>query len=110
MDYRAMFDREYIGAWDLQGKDATVEIASVVAGELTGSGGKKAKKPIVRFVGKEKGLALNKTNGKIIAGMFGPDTKDWVGKRVTLYPTMTTFGSEQMECIRVRPVIPVGQQ
>lgn len=109
MDYRAMFDREYIGAWDLGGKDVTVTIASVAAGELTGSGGKKAKKPIVKFEGKDKGFALNKTNGKIIAGMYGTDTTKWVAKRITLYPTMTTFGSEQMECIRVRPQIPEGK-
>ena len=105
-DYRSMFDRDYIGAWDLSGKDVVVTIASVAAGELTGTGGKKAKKPIVKFEGKEKGFALNKTNGKIIAGMFGPDTTKWVGKRITIFPTMTSFGSEQMECIRVRPVEP----
>jgi hypothetical protein len=105
-DYRSMFDRDYIGAWDLGGKDVTVTIASVAAGELVGNGGKKAKKPIVKFEGKEKGFALNKTNGKIIAGMYGTDTTAWIGKRITIYPTETTFGSEQMECIRVRPVVP----
>lgn len=106
MDYRAMFDRDYIAAFDLNGKDATVTIAKVEAGTLTGQGGKKAKKPIVYFEGKEKGFALNKTNGKIIATMYGTDTTKWIAKKITLYPTVTQFGSEQMDCIRVRPQIP----
>lgn len=109
-DYRTMFDRDYIGAWDLGGKDATVTIANVKAGELTGQGGKKAKKPVVLFEGKEKGFALNKTNGKIIAGMYGPDTTAWVGKKITIYPTMTSFGSEQVECIRVRTMVPTTEK
>lgn len=106
MDYRSMFDRDYIGAWDLGGKDVTVTISDVKAGELTGSGGKKAKKPVIYFEGKEKAMACNKTNGKVIAGMYGTDTRKWVGRKIVIYPTTTTFGSEQMECIRVRPQIP----
>lgn len=105
-DYRSMFDREYIGAWDLQGRDLVVEISRVEAGTLTGSGGRKNKKPIVHFKGKERGLALNKTNAKTIATLYGNDTTQWIGKRITIYPTTTTFGSEQMDCIRVRPTKP----
>ena len=105
-DYRGMYDRELIGAWDLEGHDRVVEIERVKAGELTGSGGRKSKKPIIYFKGKEKGLALCKTNGKTIAAMYGNDTTAWVGKRITIYPTTTSFGSETVDCIRVRPVVP----
>ena len=35
-DYRSMFDREYIGAWDLPpGRDAVVVIREVKGAELT---------------------------------------------------------------------------
>ena len=45
-DYRSMFDREYIGAWDLPpGRDAVVVIRDVKGAELTAQGGRKAKKP-----------------------------------------------------------------
>jgi hypothetical protein len=104
-DYRGMFDREYIGAWDIP-KDTTVTIARVVAGELTGQGGKKAKKPLIYFEKAEKGFAANKTNCKIIAAMYGTDTAAWVGKRITLYATTTTMGAETVDCIRVRPQVP----
>jgi len=105
-DYRSMFDRDYVGAWDLGGKDHVVQIARVKAGELTAQGGRKSKKPIIWFEGREKGLVLNKTNAKAIAGLYGNDTEQWIGKRITIYPTTTHMGSEVVDCIRVRPTAP----
>lgn len=105
-DYRSMYDSDYLGHWDLQGRDVTVTIRKVEAGTLVGAQGRKAKKPVVFFEGKEKGMALNKTNGKAIAGMYGPDTSAWVGKKITIYPTQTQFGPETVDCIRVRPTAP----
>jgi hypothetical protein len=105
-DYRTMYDKEHLGAWDLQGRDVTVTIEDVKAGQLVGEGGKKAKKPILRFVDKEKTMACNITNARTIAGMYGNDVRQWKGKRITIYPTMTQFGGKEMECIRVRPSIP----
>lgn len=105
-DYRSMFDRDYIGSWDLGGKDVTVTIAKVEAKELVSQGNRRSKKPVVFFDGKEKGLALNKTNAKAVAGMYGTKTEDWVGKRVTLYPTTTQFGHDTVDCIRIRPTVP----
>lgn len=107
-DYRTMFDRDYIGAWDLPG-DVTVTISAVTAGELTGQGGRKAKKPVIKFEGKDKALAANKTNCKTIAAMYGPETSAWVGKRITLYPTKTQMGGEEVDAIRVRPAVPRGR-
>jgi hypothetical protein len=101
-----MFDSEYLGAWDLVGKDVTVAINRVVAGTVIGSSGRKAKKPIVYFEGKEKGLLINKTNAKTISTLYGNDTAAWAGKLITLFPTQTQFGSETMDCIRVRSAIP----
>lgn len=105
-DYRGMFDRDYIGAWDLQGRDVTVTIASVKAGELVGEKGRKAKKPIIRFERTEKAFAANKTNCKIIATMYGNDTRKWVGRRITMFATTTEFSGATVECIRVRPQVP----
>lgn len=105
-DYRSMFDRDYLGHWDLEGRDVTVTIREVKAGTLTSQGNRKSKKPIVYFQGKEKGLALNKTNGKIVAQLYGNDTEQWAGQRITLYATKTQFGSETVDCIRVRPHVP----
>ena len=100
------FDRDYIAPFDLEGKDVTVTIDKVAGETLTSTGGKKNKKPVVYFVGKEKGLALNKTNARTILAMYGAHTSEWHGKKITLYPTTTTFGNETKECIRVRPNVP----
>lgn len=106
MDYRSMFDRDYIGAWDIPaGKDVVVTICKVEARKLRNKTAANTK-PVLFFVGKEKGFACNKTNGKAIAGMYGNDADKWIGKRISLYATTTTFGSETVECIRVRPMIP----
>jgi hypothetical protein len=105
MDYRTMFDSEYLGAWDLP-RDATVTIASVKAGQLVGEKGRTAKKPIITFAGKQKAFAANKTNCRTIAAMYGTDTRQWVGKRITIYATTTEFGGKSVECIRVRPGVP----
>lgn len=105
-DYRQYYDRDYLAAFDLNGKDATVTIARVEGKELTGSGGRKAKKPVIWFEGKEKGMALNKTNGKTIASLYGNDTTAWIGKAITIYPTTTSMGGETVDCLRVRPKIP----
>jgi len=107
MDVRSLFDKAYLYSYDLQGRDVTVTIARVTGGTLVGTGGKSNKKPILFFEKTQKGLALNITNARTIAAMYGGfDSDKWVGKRVTLYPTTTTFGSQQCECIRIRPSIP----
>lgn len=107
MHYKTMFDdSEMLFAHDLNGREATVQIKRVYAGELVGEKGRKSRKPFVEFVGKAKKLALNKTNGKVIGKLYGGETDNWAGKWITLYPTTTDFGGEVVDCIRVRPVAP----
>lgn len=107
MDVRKLFDKEYLYAYDLEGKDVTVVIESIKGGTLVGTGGKSNKKPVLKFRGKDKVLAANITNCRIIAQLYGGfDSEKWVGKSIVLYPTTTTFGSQTVDCIRVRPHIP----
>ena len=102
-DVRSFYDKKYIYAFDLQGKDVTLTIARVVRGELQNRQGQE-KKPIVYFEGTEKGLALNATNREMIKSLFGTYiARDWIGKRITLYPTTTDMAGRTVECIRVRP-------
>lgn len=109
-DYRSLYDKDYIGAWDLDSGDRTIVITKVIAGQLTGQGGRKSKKPVVYFRGSEKGFALNATNGKTIAALYGNHVENWVGKRITLYKSSTRNpdGSGDVDCIRVRPQVKDG--
>ena len=105
-DYRALFGKEHLGAWDLP-RDVTLTIARVTQGELRGSGGKKVdKRPILHFAGTPKTMVLNTTNGKAIAAMYSPQVESWTGKRITIYATTTSFGNDTVPCIRVRPTKP----
>jgi len=105
--YKRMFDdKEHLYAFDLDGRDVTLQIEKVVAGELAGEKGRKTKKPMISFVGARKKLAINKTNGKTIASLYGNDTDGWTGRWITIFPTTTDFGGETVECIRVRPQVP----
>lgn len=110
-DYRSLYDKNFIGAWDLKDKDVVVTITKVKGGELTAPGGKKSKKPVVYMKGTEKGFAINSTNGKAIAGMYGNHVEQWIGKRITLYKSMTRNpdGGGEVECIRVRPTVPAAK-
>jgi len=105
--YKSLYDeKEFLYAFDLDGRDVTVTIERCTGGEITGDNGRKSKKPMLSFVGKRKKLALNKTNGATIAALYGVRTKAWAGKSITLYPTTTTFGKDTVECVRIRPVVP----
>lgn len=106
-DWRSMFDNKWVKAWDLGGQERTVTIEKVEAGVLEDKkNDKKDKAPIVWFKGAKKPLALNRTNSKTIAAMFGNRTEDWIGKAITIYPTTTSFGRDTVDCIRVKPSIP----
>lgn len=102
-DYRLLYDSDYLYAFHLQGKEATVEIERVTGGKLKDKDGKESKKPFLYFKGKQKPLALNKTNGATVATLYGKDTRAWVGKRITLYPTTTQAFGAVHDCVRIKP-------
>ena len=104
-DYRTMYDSEWLHEYDLSKDEVTVEIATVEAATLMTTGGRKSKKPAVRFKGADKALALNKTNGKAIAQLYGTDVAEWPGKKVTLFRSTTEMAGETVRCIRIkRPI------
>jgi hypothetical protein len=99
-DIRDAFPSKYLKASDLKGAQVTVVIDRV---EYEAVGQDRQMKPILYFDGKDKGLVLNKTNcNAIIQISESPDTDDWKGLRVLIYPTETAFGGEQVECIRIK--------
>lgn len=109
-DFRSFFDYKWVRAWDLGGREVTVVIERVEAGILENKQAKKRDKaPILYLRGAKKPLALNKTNAKTIAGLYGNNTDAWIGKSITIYPTRTTFGPDEVDCIRVRPQVPKGK-
>lgn len=57
---------------------------------------------MLAFEETEKTLALNKTNGKVVAQVLGDDSDSWKGGRISLYRTEVQFGDETTWGVRVR--------
>ena len=93
-----MFPSRFFKAIDLEG-DTILKIQNVA---LEPVGQEQDDKPVVSFVGQDKKLILNVTNGGIIADAFGDNADDWVGRMVCLYPTKAQFGSKMVDAIRVK--------
>jgi hypothetical protein len=93
-------------ASDLQGKARRVVIESFEVKEFEDEG-RKTKKAVLRFEGKDKGLVVNKTNGQIIAHNIGSDElNDWLGHEIIMYPTRVSFGDQMVDAIRVKEAVP----
>ena len=65
-------------------------------------------KPVIAFRGIDKRLVCNKTNAKVIAKLYGDDTDDWVGQKITLYATDVEFQGDVMRGLRVKTRKPTG--
>jgi len=104
--WKRLVNPDYIGAYALNpGEDLTVTIKQVVREFVTQAGGKKEECSVAHLVG-QKPFILNATNSKTIAKLYGPYIEDWAGQPITLYASMTTFGKEMVECLRIRSVQP----
>lgn len=100
------FPSNYLKASDLKGSQPLVTIDRV---EFEPVGRTKEMKPVLYFVGKEKGIVLNKTNANNIANLSGtPETDQWHGVRIRLYSTHVEFQGETVEAIRVKAAPPNG--
>lgn len=110
-DWRSLFEKKYIGSWDIpEGRDVVVIIDRVKGGELTMAGGVKNKKPLIYFRNVKdpsKPMAAGATVCKTISKLLGTnDVEQWAGKSVVLYRTTTENSEGTIDCIRVRPYPP----
>lgn len=91
------FPSKYLSAADLNGQNVRAIMQHVEVEKLGDD-----MKPVLYFRGKNKGLALNKTNSKAIADVYGDEMNDWDGHEIILFPVMTDFQGKSVEAIRVR--------
>ena len=100
MNINNAFPSDYLKSGDLEG-DLTLTIRAVETKSI-GQGEQAELKPIVYFEEQEKGFVLNKTNALTISGMYGPETDNWTGKPITLFPTQVDFQGKSTLALRVR--------
>lgn len=96
VDWDELYPGRFLKAADLKGKKVTLKISGVKLEELIGDKGPQIK-GLISFERTDKQLALNKTNGICLKDMFGKKVQEWIGKRVTLFPTT----HNEDDCIRV---------
>lgn len=104
----ATYPSKYLTAGDLDGKSFTLTIHTVTLEEMVTHDNKKVQKPVCWFEKAQKGFVMNVTNARVIVALYGDETSEWSGKRITIYPTkVKAFGSFQ-DAIRVREEIPAA--
>ncbi len=113
-NWRTMIEKDYLGAWDLVGrdekpKDFTLTIRKVASVNLkTKETPKGKRKVVITLDGAKKAFVSNATNCETIESLYGSDTDAWSGKLITLYQTdvRNPKGSGTIKGIRVRPQKP----
>jgi len=94
------FPSKYLKASDLQGRQHIVTIDRVEYEEV---GKQRDRKPILYFVGKEKGMVLNKTNANKVIGIANsPVTEEWQGVAVQLFVAQVEFQGDMVDAIRIK--------
>ena len=105
MDINSCFPGSYLKAADLQGRTVKCTIDSVRVESIGDED-----KPVLYFLGKERGLVLNKTNSQSIAVLYGAETDQWCGKDIKLYPTRVNFQGQMVDAIRVKIEPPEAEE
>lgn len=98
--YSDLYPGRFLKADQLMGAHVTLTIRAAYLDRL-GRGDGAEDRGVLAFKETGRELVLNKINGECLRAMFGNVVAEWVGKRVTLYPSKDRFGSEQVDCIRV---------
>lgn len=98
MKIGSAFPSTFLKAADLQGRRVTVQIDRVTIEDL----GDGEKKPVLHFIGKDRGLVLNKTNAARIEEFTGTDeTDEWHGASIVLFVDRVDFQGKRVDAIRV---------
>ena len=106
MKISQVFPSKYLTAADLNGKTFTLTIKSVTLETMQTHDNKQVKKPVCWFEKAQKGFVMNVTNAKIVAALYGDETDEWPGKRITIYPTKVRAFGQMSDAIRVREEVP----
>ncbi|MEI6449162.1 MAG: hypothetical protein WCP98_04330 [Actinomycetes bacterium] len=103
LSFDELYPGTYVKAGEFNGKPATLTIKSVSREMLSNGTGGEEGAVIVAFAESEKLFVMNKTNAVCLRAMWGDDSGEWAGHKVTLHPIKDESGlSESGLCIRVK--------
>lgn len=110
--FKKLQNPDYLGSYELpNGEDLILTIKSVATEMITGNGGKKEEKMVIRFAENVKPMICNRTNAKVIAKIHKtPYIEQWAGKPIQLYSSRITAFGEEVDALRVRDFLPKTKQ
>lgn len=111
MDMGLGFLGQYITAAELVGKEATLTIDKITLESVESlkptddEGGGKMRNRLVIYFRESKGgrgWLLNRTNAECLKELWGRETEEWLGKRITLHTQSVRVGPKIEPGIRVK--------
>lgn len=111
MDMGLGFLGTYITAAELVGKEPTLTISRVTLEKVESlkasddAGAGKMKDRVIVYFKESKsdrGWLLNRTNAECIKELWGRETEDWIGHKLTLHTTQVRVGPKVEPGIRVK--------
>jgi hypothetical protein len=100
-----MFPARYLKAGDFP-TPIILTIERVDWEKMHDSDGDEVEKPVLYFKEFQKGLVLNKTNCDIIRKMYGDESDNWNGKRVTVIAVKVTAFNKVVDALRFDEKLP----
>jgi len=92
-----VFPSNFLKSADLNGKAVRVTIADCTMEDLGDD-----KKPVLHFVGKSKGMVVNKTNWGVLEAATGQtDSDDWAGYSIVIYSAKVSYQGKMVDGLRV---------
>lgn len=96
-------ETKYLSHTDISDVNDTVVTIKDFQQETLGIGAQAQEKWVLYFRENKKGLALNKTNGKILVKMLGEEMEDWIGHKISLYvKDDVEYQGDIVSAIRIR--------
>jgi hypothetical protein len=110
--WKQLANYDYLGAYSLgDKKELTITIKDIKQELVTGNAGRKETCIVAYFSDNDKPMILNKTNCKTIQKVYGtPNIEEWRGKKITIFASTTSLAGETVECLRIRPYLPVADK
>jgi hypothetical protein len=100
------YPSKWLAACDCEDENLTLTIAEVDMEDMKSPGGATDRKMRFGFREDVKDMIVNKTNANTVAKIYGDDTDDWIGKRITIFATDVEYQGKVTRGIRVSSKAP----
>ena len=103
MSFDQLYPGTYLKAGEFEGRAVTLTVKTITREMLSNGSGGEEPAVTVAFAETEKQFVMNKTNAVSLRAMWGDDSGEWIGHKVTLHPVKDESGlSDSGICIRVK--------